>query len=185
MNPQQFNLKLQRQQKKLKAYVYNLFPGMAARKTLRFIDGNFRAQGWQGQTFQRWKKNTRDGTILVKKGHLRRSFRQEIAPGQVRTYSTSNYAAIHNRGFNGTVNIGAHERRIYTASRIGTGKFNKNGTERMKTIHTESGRVNVKAHTRKMNIPKRQFMPEHWNDSPVLVNAIRRDLIKELKRIFN
>lgn len=185
MNPQQFNLKLHRQQQELKAYMYNQFPGSAAIKTLRFIDGNFRAQGWQGQTFQRWKKNTRDGTILVKKGHLRRSFRQEIQPGQVRTYSSSKYAAIHNRGFNGTVNIGAHERRKYTASRIGTGKFNKNGTERMKTIHTESGRVNVKAHTRKMNIPKRQFMPEHWNDSPILVNAIRRDLQNELKRIFN
>jgi hypothetical protein len=56
MNSQQFNLKLQRQQKELKAYVYNQFPSMAARKSLQFIDVNFRAQGWQGQAFQPWEK---------------------------------------------------------------------------------------------------------------------------------
>jgi len=65
MNSKQFNLKLLRQQKELKAYVYNQFPGMAARKTLQFIDGNFRAQGWQGQTFQPWRKNSRNGTIHI------------------------------------------------------------------------------------------------------------------------
>jgi len=36
-----------------------------------------------------------------------------------------------------------------------------------------------------MKIDKRQFMPETENDSPVLINAIRRDVVKELKTIFN
>ena len=184
MTPNQFSQIFRRKEQELKRYVITELPGMAARKVLRFINGNFRAQGWQGQTFEPWKKNTRRGTILIKKGHLRRSFRQEFAGGTVRTYSTSKYAAVHNRGFSGNVSIRAHQRRKFEAQSVGTGKLNKSGTERTKIVHVENGRINVKAHTRKMNIPKRQFMPESWNDSPVLVNAIRRDIVKRLKYIF-
>lgn len=185
MNAQNLPSHLRRQAKELERYVMTEFPGMAGRKILRFIDGNFRAQGWQGASFQRWKPNRRGGTILVRRGILRRSFRQEVGAGSVRTYSTSPYAAIHNRGFRGTVSIKAHSRRKYEAQRIGTGRFTKTGRERKKTIHVQSGVIQVKAHTRKVNIPQRQMMPERYNDSPVLINSIKRDVIKTLKNIFN
>lgn len=184
MDAQSFNAELRRKTKELEQYALTEFPGMAGRKILRFINGNFRAQGWQGAGFQRWKPNRRGTTILIRKGLLRRSIRQQVTPGAVRTWSDSRYAAVHNRGFKGTVRIKSFKRRIFTAQRVGTGKFTKTGKERKKTIHVQTGSTIVKAHSRKMNIVKRQFMPESSNDSPVLVNAIKRDTIKKLKTIF-
>jgi phage gpG-like protein len=161
---------------------------MAKKKALRFIDGNFRAQGWQGRSFEKWKdtvrKKTKQGTILINKGNLRRSFLGDTSPGQVRIYTTSPYARVHNRGFNGTVQVRAFTRVKFAESRIGTGRFTKNGTERTKKVHVVAGMTQVQAHQRQMNIPKRQFMPESATDSPVLLNAIRRDVISSIKSIF-
>lgn len=184
LTPDQFDRNLQRQTRELQAYVSHRFPGMAGQKILRFINGNFRAQGWQGNSFEKWEPNQRKGTILVKKGHLRRSMRQEITPGAVKTWSTSPYAAIHNRGFKGTINVPEHNRGTFKRVKTGTGKFTKSGKERMRTVKQQTGMIKVKAHTRKVNIKRRQFMPEKWDDSPVLVNAIQRTVVNDLKAIF-
>jgi phage gpG-like protein len=185
MNASQFPQQLRAKAKELERYANTRWPGMAARKVLRFIDGNFRAQGWQGATFEAWKPNARRSTILIRRGHLRRSWRQQTGPGMVRTYSTSPYAAMHNRGYRGTVTIKAHERRKYAARKIGTGKFTKSGRERMKTVHDHVGNAQVREHVRTMNIPKRQMAPNSPNDSPVLVKSILRDMEKEIKNIFS
>lgn len=185
MNPQQFDSSLRRKTRELERYVMNEFPAKAGRKILRFINGNFRAQGWQGDSFQRWQKNKRGGTILVKKGRLRRSFHQEITPGAVRTWNSAPYARVHNRGFNGTLRIKAFQRKKFTPTKVGTGRFTKSGKERTKTVHVQTGIIEVKAHTRKVNIVKRQYMPEAWNDSPVLVKAIRREVVNDIKKIFD
>lgn len=185
MNAKQFNANLTVKTQQLQQYARDQFPRMAMRKALRFIDGNFRAQGWQGSTFTRWPENKRKGTILIHKGRLRRGNQAEVAPGSVRIYNAVPYARFHNRGFNGTVNVRAFTRHKYTESQIGTGRYTKSGTERTRTIHTLSGTTAVRAHTRKVNTPRRQFMPEDINDSPVLLNAIRRDVIDTVKAIFN
>ena len=158
---------------------------MAARKTLRFINGNFRAQGYQGSSFQKWPANKRKGTILIKRGHLRRSFRQQIAPGGVRTWSESPYARIHNEGFSGTVSVKAHTRSKYKAQKVGTGRFTKTGKERMRTVHTLSGSHAVSAHSRKVAMPKRQFMPTGSGDAGTLIKSIERDVVKKLQTIFS
>lgn len=174
---------IKRLAKRIENYAANEFPGMAVKTTLRFVDGNFRAQGWQGARFEKWKGNRRGGTILIQRGHLRRSTLAQTGRGTFRVYNYSRYAAAHNRGFKGNVGIKAHTRRKYTARRVGTGRFTKTGKERTKTIHVASGMINVKQHVRKMNIDKRQFMPETAQDSPVLNNAIKRNVIKSLKQI--
>lgn len=184
MRAQNFPGELRRMSRQLEQYALHVFPAMAGRKTLRFINGNFRAQGWQGASFRRWQPNRKQSTILIRKGHLRRSFRQRIAPGEVTTFTDDPKAAVHNRGFKGTVSVKSFERRRFSAQRVGTGRFTKTGKERKKTIHVESGRTIVKAHARKMNMPQRQFMPERYNDSPVLINSIRKDVVKTLKTIF-
>lgn len=184
MTPQHFQAETQRKAKELENYIVNVFPQRAGKIALRFIDGNFRAQGWQGQRFSLWKPNKRNGTILVDKGRLRRSIHFRTAPGQVSVFSNSPYAAVHNRGFNGTVTVKEHTRYKYVAQKIGTGRFNKSGTERLKTIHTVASSSDVSSHTRKMNIEKRQFMPEGQNGSPVFANAIRREIVREIKQIF-
>ena len=184
MNINNFSAKVRRQAAELERYVNAVFPGMAGNKTLRFIDGNFRAQGWQGATFKGWKANARGSTILIRRGQLRRSFRLDARPGYVRTWTNDPKAAVHNRGFKGTVTIREHKRRKYQKSRVGTGRFTRTGKERKKTVHVQTGMTTVKQHEREVNFPQRQFMPEKWNDSPVLVNSIRRQVTNDLKNIF-
>lgn len=141
-------------------------PEMVAQKTLRFIDGNFRAQGWQGSAFKPWAPIRRKGQILVKTGRLRRGTQHITSPGQVRFFNNVPYADIHNRG------------GIISAS------VNVRGFSRIRL----KGKViqEVKAHTRimKTNMPQRQFMPYDDYGSPVLDASIMRDLDKAIRKIL-
>ncbi len=184
MNPAEFERNLKAKQVALKQYVNAVFPSRAGRMSVRFINGNFRAQGWQGKLFQYWKKNRRKGTILIKTGRGRRGTQFTTSPGQARIFNNVGYMAVHNRGFSGTVQIPAHQRRLLGKQKIESGKLTPKGKARMKTVSVVKGISNVKAHSRKMNIPKRKLMPTSMTDSPVLANAISRDIQRSLKQIF-
>lgn len=184
MKPEEFAKELAKKQAVLKKYINTIFPKKAGNIALRFINGNFRAQGWQGSNFQPWKKTIRKGTILVKSGKGRRGTSFTTTPGEAHIKNDVNYMAAHNNGFNGIVNIKAHTRKNFEAKKVAAGGFTKTGKAKMKTIHTVKSISTVKAHTRKMNIPKRQFMPQNINDSPVLAKAVRREIERELKNIF-
>lgn len=158
---------------------------MVVGKTLRFIDGNFRAQGWQGQSFVKWPANKRKGTILVKTGALRRGFNYTMAgPGAVKFYNNVKYAGIHNRG--GTirkdVRVKAHKRGMFSRDEVSAPAARKE-----KWVRQKNGETGVKGHTRKMNLtmPQRQFAPYEGSESPVLNNSIRRELEREISNILN
>lgn len=183
MDAQQFPAHINKMAKRIEQYAANEFPAQAVKTTLRFVDGNFRAQGFQGKRFERWPGNRRGGTILIQRSHLRRSTLAQTGRGSFRVYNYARYAAAHNRGFKGNVTVRSHTRRKFTAKRVGTGRFNKSGSERKKTIHEVTGASTVKQHVRRMNVPKRQFMPETAQDSPVLNNAIKRNITNFLKEL--
>ncbi len=182
MSPEEFEKALQTKAREIQNYANNTFPSKAGDVTLRFINGNFRAGGFQGATFKKWKKSK--GTTLVKTGDLRSANYYTSQQGQVTIKNNMPYAKVHNEGFKGTINIKAHSRNTYGKTKVGTGKFNKNGTERTKTLTHKTGQNSVKAHTRKVDIKQRQFMPIDKNDSPVLNNAIQREVAKDLNNIF-
>ena len=184
MNANELPEELRRKAAKLQQYAMYRFPREAGQKTLRFINLNFRAQGYAGNGYTAWKDNIRKTTILIRKGHLRRSIKSDPQPGQMRVYTDLPYSRVHNRGFNGTVNVRAHTRRSFEAIKVGTGRYTKSGNERMRTVHKETGNYTVAAHTRKMNIPKRQFMPETEADAQNLINSIRRDVVDFIKQLF-
>lgn len=184
MTPDQFQTLLKTKSKELEQYVMNQFPTKAANIALRFIDGNFRAGGYQGASFQRWKKSGK-GTTLVKSGALRAATSYSVQPGQATIFNRMAYAKVHNEGFKGTVTIKAHARNRYTKSKVGTGKLTKSGKERMQTVTAKSGESSVKAHSRMMDIPQRQFMPITPSDSPILNRAIERDVTKDLYKILS
>src|SRR5579875_896124 len=71
---------------------------MVVRETLRFVDDNFRLQGWQGVTFRPWQPNKKGTRILVKSGALRRGMNYQVQGDTVRFYNNIVYADIHNRG---------------------------------------------------------------------------------------
>ena len=183
MTPEQFQLLLKNKAKELEQYAVNQFPSKAANTALRFIDGNFRAQGYQGAGFNRWKKNKKGSTVLVSSGALRAATSYSLQPGQVTIFNRMAYAKVHNEGFKGSVTIKQHTRNRYSKAKVGTGKKTKSGKERMKTITTKSGESVVKSHIRQVNIPQRQFMPITGYDSIVLVKAIERNVLNDLKNI--
>ena len=172
--------------KKIHLYITDIAPGMVIRKTLRFIDGNFRSQGWQGATFNRWTPIRRKGTILVHKGRLRRGMNYSNAgAGAVRFYNNTPYAEVHNRGFRGTVNVKAHTRSKYIKSKVmAVNEFTRTGRHKTKTITNKVAEHQVKAHTRKVNIIQRQFAPYEGHESPVLNTSITRELNREITKIL-
>ena len=185
MSPEEFEKKLHITSKEIQNYANNRYPSVAGNIALRFVNGNFRAQGFQGQSFERWKKSNKNkGTTLVDKGHLRAATYYTTQPGQTTLKNNMPYAKPNNEGFEGTVTIKAHTRNRYSKTKVGTGKFTKKGKERMQTQTQKSGESRVKAHSRKIKIPKRQFMPTDSNDSPVLNNAITREVARDINKIM-
>lgn len=68
------------------------------------------------------------------------------------------YAAVHNDGFKGPVAVSEYSRRLFSKQK--TQYVDKSGKTRNTTVKTQKTVVKVKAHTRKMNIPRRRFMGE-------------------------
>lgn len=186
MDNLQFIKALKQNRTKVMRYIADQAPGMVIRKTLRFIDGNFRAGGWQGSTFNKWRPNVKGTTTLIKTGRLRRSFNYSGAGvGAVRFYSNADYAYAHNRGFRGTVNIKAHTRSKLQVSKVtAINEFTASGRRKTRSVTNKIGESQVKAHTRKVNIIQRQFAPYEGSESQTLNKSIERELITEIKKIL-
>jgi phage gpG-like protein len=126
-----------------------------------FVD-SFRRQGWyEGRTLNRWKPRKgfkdRGRAILVKSGRLRRSIRIRRAEfSDIRIATDAPYAAAHNFGFKGIVHVRQHTRRRYAFTRE---KYTtRSGKSRSRIKRIEAGSYSVRSHTRRMNLPQRQFM---------------------------
>lgn len=162
------------------------FQEIATAEALRFIGGNFAAQGYQGASFMRWaarksanKKNA-GRALLVQTGRLKRGWRgRNSAPGEVTIANDVPYAEIHNNG--GSINKAA---RSETFLRNRYLKGAKKGS-------FKKGSVQGKGFTFKehgVTMPRRQMMPTNDSDSPILRAAIERDLrqeIAEFEKQFN
>lgn len=156
-------------------------PGMLGNEAVNFFTNSFRLQGWLGNRLQPWRKRRsriRAGrAILVKSGRLRRGIRiVSISQGVVRIGNDVPYAKAHNEGYRGVVSVKAHSRGRYTKTKVGTGTYTPRGKERTKTVTTRTGQIAVKAHTRRINLPRRQFM----GNSPYLTAQLKRRLQAEL-----
>lgn len=89
------------------------------------------------------------GKTLIKRGQaggLLGSIHWKAYADRAEVSASKVYAAVHQFGFSGTVNIPSHSRKVKTRD-IGKGKK-----------QTLSGVGFVKAHSRKMNIPARPFL---------------------------
>ena len=120
----------------------------------RFVD-----QNWLYTSPQPWKKRSRNrrggkarqrGAVLVDSGRLKRSIRIIKTTLDTVTIGTDvPYAQVHNDGFDGKQYVKAHTRK---------------------------GRT-VKAHRRKMKMPKRQFL----GSSAALTREIEKFIVESLK----
>lgn len=162
MNWDQFTKQLEIMQQKLSKEMKLDLMLKIESAALRFVDDNFRAQGWEGQA---WKPSK--GTILVKTGALRRGFQSQVTTGQVRITNSLPYAQPNNEGFEGTVTVPEHNRVIYV----------KNGRKKKKT-----GSAKVKGYKKKMTLPKRQFAPYEGHESPTLNNTVKTLIQTEIAK---
>lgn len=162
-------------------------------QTLPLIVGNagvnwskdsFRRQGFLGSSLQPWQKRRKTDTgraLLIKKGAMRRANAiTQLTANTVRIGNTMPYAAANNNGFHGTVTVKGHNRNRY-----GKTKVQSIATRRTKTITTITGNASVKSYTRKMNVPKRQFMPQSATDSPAFNKAMKDIIVNALQPLFN
>ena len=158
-----------------------------------FFVGSFQRQGWyDGLTLKRWtprkgekwrrKKKGRRGNraILIKTGRLRRSIKIRSARFQKIIIATDvAYAAAHNYGSLVAVSVRSHTRRQYRRVREEyTTKTGKQRTRRKKVVNSSH---TVRQHTRKMNLPQRQFM----GHSPMLDRKLNKVIERQMEYLFD
>jgi len=154
---------------------------------VNFTKQRFREQAWIDNATEPWRrrkpgtKRNRGRALLVNTGRLRRGNRI-IRTGHLSVTIGNDvpYAAAHNQGFKGTVSIPAHKRKKLKKEKVETSKLTKKGKPRKKTVVSVIGDIDVKAHTRKMNMPRRQFMGR----SMYLNHQIGRLISAEINKIF-
>lgn len=164
--------------------VMNFLPEVMATTAVNYFKDSFRRQGWRDKGLKKWKPrkdgSRPGGAILVKRGHLRNSIRRLLATWP-RTEVGTNlpYAAAHNEGFTGTVNVRAHTRR--TSTRVREKYTARSGKERTRTVKHYKSSYPVRAHTRKMDLEQRQFM----GDSDMLSRKLDFVITKAVDTIFD
>jgi len=106
---------------------------------------------------EKWKPRAHDygkGSLLEVSNTMRRSIRAEVTENGVRFTSAVPYAAIHNEGGKGTVQVRQHTR-----------------------TNKKSGKAyTVKAHSRKFKMPKRQFVGDGKRTREIIKGCIDRSL---------
>lgn len=193
MTPEEFDKLIKQKAKELETYVVARFPAESGNTAIRFINGNFRAQGWQGSTFSAWPKNKRGGTTLIQTGHLRSATYYVTSPGTATIRNTEPYADIHNEGGDVDIPVTAQMRKFFWAmyyKEAGKGiKTNKAGAQYQSIeVGRKANKWRSMALTKKqvfnLTLPRRQFMPTASRPSPVLNKAIQRNIARELERLF-
>ncbi len=165
-------------------------PNILANKGSNYFNGAFRKEGWgkskwarpqrqiSGTKANKYAKPPRqpDKKILVNTGNLRRQVGRSLQHAtweEILWRVDCKYAAVHNEGFHGTVNVPEH-----TSHRFKKIQFQHKG--RTHGGKRPGKRFKVKASTMKMNIDKRQFMG--MNDE--LKEQMVKTLESQVKKIF-
>ncbi|MDR1865978.1 MAG: phage virion morphogenesis protein [Bacteroidales bacterium] len=139
-------------------------PAKVATAAVNFSKSRFVKQNWHDQSPEPWEKRRRDrrggkkrqkGAVLVDSGRLKRSIRiVSISRERVVTGTDVPYARIHNDGLDGAVQVRKHNRRSRKGNVYG-----------------------VKAHTRKVKMPRRRFL----GDSAELARQLENLMADEIK----
>lgn len=142
-------------------------PRMIGKKAVDIFHANFHEGGFINNGVQKWKlpkrynakgkaASARYGPLLSARKELYNSISYRIDSGRVIISSDKTYAEAHNEGFSGTIQVPEHNRR------------------------TKNGVSKVKAHSKSLTLPQRQFMGESAELNKIVTDLV----IKELKAIF-
>lgn len=164
-------------------------PRIIGNHAVNFYKENFRRQGFLDRTISPWaRRKTTAGRrsdnrgILIGKGsgRLWRSIRMtEATMNRIVIRSETPYAIAHNEGFTGTVNVRAHHRNTYGKAKAS--HLSRKGNVVETNVKYVAATGQVKAHTRKMDLPKRQFIGE----SATLRDELYKRMNQEIRKAFN
>lgn len=139
-------------------------PRLIGNAAVSMVNQNFRDAGWRDGGLKPWKKTKRQmgkgkGSQYLplhsSREHLSRSTQyKKTGPGEVTISNPVPYASVHNDGFEGNVNVKAHKRTISKGKNKGD-------------------KYSVRAFSRRMYIPQRQFMGESRELNEKIENIIR------------
>jgi phage gpG-like protein len=169
--------------KKVDAMLKRL-PLLIGNTAKNFFQDRFKTQDWVDYSTVPWArrkagaKRDKGRAILTDTGRLKRSIRVVRADwGSVQVGTDVPYAAAHNNGFRGAVQVSEHSR---IASRKVSTRFGKQG-QGLKTGRKKiRGRGHqVRAHIRQVNMPQRRFI----GNSHALDIRIDRLIMSELKKL--
>lgn len=111
---------------------------IVAETSVEYFQNTFRTKKFDGNPWAPPRVPKRSGSLLVQSGALLNSIRPVLVSTERIVIAAGNekidYAQIHNEGFKGSVTVPAHIR------------------------HTQRGDQTVRQHTRRVNIPQRQFI---------------------------
>ena len=156
-------------------------PRQLGAEVVRYSDQRFREGGWDGVPWQRRKPGAKRNTgraLLINTGRLRRGTRvTAITTDSVTVGNNVPYAAIHNQGFNGIESVKAHTRKLkFKAQFTDLTEKTKRGKFKVRTAKG-AYETKVKAFTRRMRMPKRQFL----GDSPYLRRNLNRIITASIR----
>lgn len=123
------------------------------------FDKNFSRKAFFTDKWKKRKNPNANGSLLQVTGTLRRSIQSSVTDNGVRFTSNVPYAAIHNEGLQSRKPVKAHQRRQY-------GKT-----------------VQVKAHTRRFNMPQRQFVGDGKRTREIIKGVVD-DNVKALNDLL-
>lgn len=164
MNAKEIRVSIENVESEIKKQIMDDMPRLIGNAAVSMVNQNFRDAGWRDGGLKPWKKTKRQmgkgkGSQYLplhsSREHLSRSTQyKKTGPGEVTISNPVPYASVHNDGFEGNVNVKAHKRTISK----GKNKGNK---------------YSVRAFSRRMYIPQRQFMGESRELNEKIENIIR------------
>lgn len=164
MNAEEIRVSIENVESEIKKQIMDDMPRLIGNAAVSMVNQNFRDAGWRDGGLKPWKKTKRQmgkgkGSQYLplhsSREHLSRSTQyKKTGPGEVTISNPVPYASVHNDGFEDNVNVKAHKRTISK----GKNKGNK---------------YSVRAFSRRMHIPQRQFMGESRELNEKIENIIR------------
>ena len=160
-------------------------PNVLGTVAMNYFKDSFRRGGWRDRNLTAWAprkakgKRDRGRAILVQSGRLRNSIRIMSATFQrTEVGTTVPYADAHNSGVNKVVSVKSYKRGSY--SRVKETYQTRKGKTRNRTMLRKESETTVRAHSRKMNLPQRQFM----GDSEVMFRKFDQVVIRAIDKVF-
>lgn len=164
MTAEEIRVSIENVESEIKKQIMDDMPRLIGNAAVSMVNQNFRDAGWRDGGLKPWKKTKRQmgkgkGSQYLplhsSREHLSRSTQyKKTGPGEVTISNPVPYASVHNDGFEGNVNVKAHKRTISKGKNKGD-------------------KYSVRAFSRRMYIPQRQFMGESRELNEKIENIIR------------